>query len=492
MGTTTLFADVTPLLEAVGAVDEARVIAQTLSLLGPQRVPPAKLAGRVGLAALWGGADPHAVSALSATGQIAQWMRTIPLGPEPEAEERRALAPALPLVQGFLAVARGVRDGIAEPHPSLPEPLMPAEVQNPGGPLGGLREALAKRDTTQAQRILVGYNATGADYRAVLATLYGALDYRYPEHGHPLIFLLASERVLAMADWGGNMPPLISWYVPLLMDNAPDAPAAQAARAYGSAPEHDLSWLRKRLAIPNEESAGPEFQRALLAGDASAACAALLAALRAGATPQGVAAGMALAAASRIAATPEGDRASLMRAGHVLLYVHAVHVGMRQVQDPQTWPILYTAAAAVNSLRGVGGTLESGRAPVSTGAGGLIAPTMLRSLEAQVSGGEMAGALAIARRYVQMGHAPDALAGILGGVAALRDTAGGEPEALHTMPLVAAAAAEYLSLPPALRSGGQNALLAAAVRLASELRGAYAVADRVRAAIDAQVVAVGR
>jgi hypothetical protein len=201
---------------------------------------------------------------------------------------------------------------------------------------------------------------------------------------------------------------------------------------------------------------------------------------------------MALAAAGRVAAVAEGDRASLLRAAHVLLYVHAVHTGMRQVQDPHAWPILYTAAAAVNTLRGVGGAPTSGRAPVSTGAGGLIGPTMLRSLETQLGGGDTVAALAIARRYVQMGYAPDALAGILGGIAALRDAASGEPDALHTMPAVAAAVAEYLWLPAALWSGGQNALLAAAVRLASELRGAHVVADRVRAAINERLAGAGR
>jgi hypothetical protein len=38
-------------------------------------------------------------------------------------------------------------------------------------------------------------------------------------------------------------------------------------------------------------------------------------------------------------------------------------------------------------------------------------------------------------------------------------------------------------LPVALRQGGQSALLTAAIRLASDLRGPHTVADRVRAAI---------
>jgi len=487
-----LFVDVTPLLEAVAASDEAQVIAGVLDLLGPQRAQPARIGGSVGLAALWGDADPHALSALSVSGLIARWMQGIPLGPDQASEARRKLAPALPLVQGSLAVARWVRAGLAEQPPQLPEPLFPSAIQHPDGPLGLLRETIAKRDSTLVQRILLGYHATGADYRSLLATLYGALDYRYPEGGHPLTFALAGARVLDMADWGGNMDAFSAWYVPFLMDTAPDATPAQAARTYGTTADHDLTWLRARLSIPQEGAAGPDFQRALFAGDASAACDAVQAALKAGATPAGVAAGMALAVAGRIAAAPQGDRATLMQAAHVLQYVNAVHYGMDGVQDSHVWPVLYTAAAAVNTLRAApAAALDAGAraAPVSAG-GGTIAATMLRSLEAQLGEGDAVGTLATARRYMMMGHEPRAIAGICGRVAALYDTASGAPESLHAMPMVAAAADEYLRVPTALWSNGQNALLSAMIRLTSELRGPHVVADRLRAAMESQLAAV--
>src|SRR5260221_6557701 len=155
-----LFVDVTPLLEAVAASDEAQIIAGVLDLLGPQRAQPARIGGSVGLAALWGSADPHALSALSVSGLIARWMQSIPLGPDPASEARRKLAPALPLVQGSLAVTRWVRAGLAEQRPQLPEPLFPSAIQHPDGPLGLLREAIAKRDSPLGLRILLGYHAT--------------------------------------------------------------------------------------------------------------------------------------------------------------------------------------------------------------------------------------------------------------------------------------------------------------------------------------------
>ena len=484
-------ANISALLDAITNADEERVIAETLQLLGPEKVPPAKVAARVGIPATWAGGDGHPVSTLSVAGRVAEWMRSIPIGPEPEAERRRALAPALPLVQGFLAVAEQVRKGLPEPHPELPEPVVPADVNHPDGALGALREAVAKRDLERTRAILMGYYATGTDYRGVLTAIYAALDSRYPEGGHPLYFAVSGTRLLDMADWGDRMPAYLYWVTPLMLDAAPNAAPGEAAKAYMAAPEHDLGWLRKRLSIPKEEAAGPPLQRALLAGDATAACDALLAALRGGATPMGAAAGMALAAAERVNAVPQGDTDGLMRAAHVLLYTHAVHVATQHTQNPEIWPLLYTAACAVNSVRASGNAAELERGASSsissTAAGGLIPTSMLRKLEQQIEEGDTASALAGARRYLQMGHPPRALAGVIGSVAATRDAQGGKDDALHVLPLVAAAAEEYLDLPKALAGGGQNALLTAAIRLASELRTGHALADRVRAAINARL-----
>src|SRR5690349_20901455 len=132
-----------------------------------------------------------------------------------------------------------------------------------------------------------------------------------------------------MAEWGDHEPPLVYWYPPLMLDGAPDAPAAQAASDFAAQAGHDLSWLRTRLSIPNEEPAGAAFQQALRAGDGAAACDAVLGALRSGATPRGVASGMSLAVAAHINAVPQSDSAQLMRVGHVLQYVHSVQLAMR-------------------------------------------------------------------------------------------------------------------------------------------------------------------
>src|SRR5215469_16273914 len=168
---TTVSADISPLLECIASGNEDGMIRETLSLLR-KRVPPARLAARVGIPAAWGGGDGYPLTTLSVAGRIAEWMRGVPAGPEPDAQRRLALLPALPLAQGFVAVSDRLKKGLPEPHPALPEPLIPRDVKHPDGPLGVLRDSVAVHDGTSAQSILLGYYATGTDYRQMLTSIY--------------------------------------------------------------------------------------------------------------------------------------------------------------------------------------------------------------------------------------------------------------------------------------------------------------------------------
>ncbi|HEX8729543.1 MAG TPA: hypothetical protein VF739_13015 [Ktedonobacterales bacterium] len=482
---TTIYADTTSLLEAIAASDSGRILQETLDLLRAQNVPPARIAGRVGLAALWGNADPHALGVLATVGRVSTWMRTIPAGPEPGDDMRRKRAPAYPLAQAFSVITEAVRKGLAETHPSLPEPILPAELKDGQTVYDAVRDAFERRDLNQMRALLMGYHATGADYRSFQTAIYAALAHRYPDGGHPLIFALTGCHVLDMAEWGDHEPAMIYWYPPLMLDPTPDGSASLAASDYAVQPGHDLTWLRTRLSIPKEEAAGTAYQQALSAGNGAAACDATLSSLRNGATPRGVASAMALVVAGHINATPLGETAQIIRYAHVLQYVHAVQLAMRHTQEQHVFPMLYTAACAVNSLGAVGAPVVHGAgAGASLVAGGLIPGVMLRGLEQQAAAADIGGALATARRYIQMGHPPSGLAGILATVAAQRD-ATTEDAASHALPSVTAACEAYLMLPGALAEKGQNALLAAAIRLASELRSPATLADRVRDAIEA-------
>lgn len=482
-----LYADTTPLAEAIADGDEARVIGETLKLLSQRNLKPAQVSGRIGIDALWGGAAPRALGGLAASGRIADWMRAMPLGPEPAEEERRQLAAAIPLIQGFMATQQAVRLSLKQAQPSLPEPMEPMEI--PGGKSvhDAVAEAFAAQDVTMMRRVLLGLNATGADYRAVLEALYIALRHRFVAGGMPLTAVVAASEIMDMAEWGGRYPAFIYWATGILTDTTPNTPIGEAARAYASDPAHDLAWMRIRLDIPKEENAGPSYQRALLAGDATAACDATLAALHAGATPRGVVGGMALAVAERINAIPLGETAALTSAGQTLLYIHSVATVMRQTQRHAVWPMLYTAAVAVNAL---GARVPTGAAlpaaPSMPVSGGLIGSTLIRTTEQSALAGDIPGAIAAARRYMQLENTPRAFAGAVSLVAAHTDVTGAGDTA-PVEQLVAAAADEYLALHPALALDGQNALLTAAVRLAAELRGEHRLADRIDAAIEGSV-----
>jgi hypothetical protein len=485
-----LYADTTPLAQAIASGDEAAVISETLKLLGQRNLKPSKVGGRVGIDALRGGATPRGLGALAVSGRIADWMKAIPLGPEPGEDNRRQLAPAVPLTQGFMATQAAVRASVSQGEPALPEPMEPMEI--PGGKSvhEALGEAYAAHDVTTMLRILLGLNATGADYRAVVEALYVALRFRFVGSGAPLTAIISAKEIMDMAEWGGRYPAFIGWATRQLGDTTPNGQIGEIAKAYASDPAHDLAWMKTRLAIPAEEHAGANYQRVLLAGDAPAACDATLAALRAGATPLGIVNGMALAVAERINAVPLGDAAALTAAGQTLLYVHGVGTVMRQTQHHDVWPMLYTAAVAVNAL---GASIPAGASALPAAAsmpvsGGLIGSTLIRTVEQSAVAGDTPGALAAARRFMQMENTPRALAGVIGQVAA-RTSASGADDSASVAQLVAAAAEEYLSLKPALASGGQNALLSAGVRLATELRGDTGLADRVDAAIGKSITA---
>ncbi len=476
-----LYADTTPLAEAIAAGGEARVIAETLKLLGQRNLKPAKVAGRVGIDALWGAGDPATLAPLASSGRLTDWMRAIPLGPEPGEELRAQLSPATPLVQAFMSAQSAVAKGVSASRPALPDPLEPMEI--PGGKKvhEALTEAFEARDATAMRRILLGLFATGADYRATLESLYIATRFSYAGDGEPLTWIVTASEIMDMAEWGGNNPPFVYWITGLLAALGANTAPGEAARAYASDPQHDLSWLRTRLSIPKNEAAGGDFQTALTAGDAAASCDATLAALRAGATPTGVVSGMALAVAERMNAVPAGNTAALLKAGRTLRYIHAVATAMRQTQRHIAWQMLYTAACAVNAL-GSAAAVGLPAAP-SMPIGGTLGGALLRSMEQQVATGDAASAIIAARRYMQIESAPRSFAGALSLAVAQSDPTPGTAAA-EVMPLVAAALEEYLYLPPELANNGQNALLSAAVRLATDLRGSHARADRVNSAIE--------
>ena len=274
---------------------------------------------------------------------------------------------------------------------------------------GALREAVRTGDATQTLRLLLGYYATGTDYRSYLMNVYRAITEHYTDDGHVLIFTHRSSQVLDMAGWADKLPAFIWWLTPHLANTRPDAPFLADIQAFLSEPAHDLKPLRTRLAPANDAAAGAELRQAILQGSLEETCAAVLAALQHGARGPAVGSVIALAAARRFLNTSESDADAALRAAHGLLVASAARTAVSQIQNVEVLPILFIAAAAINALRDVEPTelpqpTAQSRTSVGSLVGGILAPVLIRSLEQQLESGDEQAAQTSAHRYVQLGH----------------------------------------------------------------------------------------
>jgi hypothetical protein len=458
--------DYAPLIDAVASVNAAHIAREVVHLLR-RKVSPFLIIGNAGVPAAWGDTEGHPLCTLAAGGHIADWMRYIPSSGESDDEERHLLGPALPLTAALAFAAPAVKAGI-HTQPVLPEPLFPANITHPQGMDGALRETVRAGQADTTRRLLLGYYATGTDYRSYLMNVYRAITEHYPEDGHVLIFTHRSSQVLDMAGWADKLPPFISWLTPHLANTRPNAPFLAEVQSFLSDPAHDLKPLRTRLAPANNIAAGPELRQAILHGSLEETCAAVLAALKNGATGPAIGSVIALAAARLLLNAPEGDAETISRVAHGLLIASAARTAVSQIQNMEVLPILFIAAAAVNALRDV----EQGEAPRASGqvrlsagglVGGILAPVLLRSLEQQLESGDEQAAQTSAHRYIQLGHPARGLAATIAAVACQGDASSDQG---HTLLLAQAAAEEYLALPPHLQGEGET-LLSVGVRAAA-------------------------
>jgi hypothetical protein len=458
--------DYAPLIDAVASARADHIAREVVHLLR-RKVSPFFIIGNAGVPAAWGDTEGHQLCTLAAAGHIADWMRYIPASGEADDEERRVLGPALPLTQALSFAAPAVKAG-ERTQPALPEPLFPANITHPQGMDGALREAVCAGQAHKTMQLLLGYYATGTDYRSYLTNVYRAITEHYTADGHILIFTHRSSQVLDMAGWADKLPPFISWLAPHLASTLPDAPFLAEAHAFLSHPAHDLKPLRTRLAPANDAAAGPEILRSILQGTLEETWAAVLTALKDGARGHAVGSAIVLAAARRFLNTPESDAAAVTRAAHGLLVASAARTAVSQIQDIEVLPILFIAAAAVNSLRDVeqieaSQTTAPTRSSAGSLVGGILAPVLLRSLEQQLEAEDEQSAQVSARRYLQLGHPARGLVATIASVACQGDTSSDQG---HTLLLAQAAAEEYLALPPHLQNEGET-LLSVGVRAAA-------------------------
>lgn len=424
-----------------------------------------ELLGRIGLVAMRGDRDGHAVLTLGAASAIARWLIALrhTLG-----EDEQGQANGIPLVvQASLAAAPAVKAG-KDVQPNYPKAIFPSDLAEDQTVASEMHQAVYGRDTEMVERLLFGLYATGADYRALSVRIYDSISQAFQEDGHALLCASRGSQVLDAVVWGDDSPNYIHWLAPHLPLHTEEPAWIEDVRAFLEDPQRSLASYRTRLSAPQNANALP--LRALLLSEASASqvCQGVYDALiKNGASSRGVGSVIALAAADLLQSIGDDDADLFTQVSHGLLFASATRLVYTQVQEVEALPLLFTAAAAINALhKGLGTQATPGKAarPAGAGGGGLIAPALLETLSERIEAQDVAGALASARRYIQLGHDMHALFGVVGLGAARADASADQG---HTLQLVLAAGDEYLSWPKDLAGTNIEGFLQIALRAAA-------------------------
>jgi sirohydrochlorin ferrochelatase len=456
--------DLTELLEATAAADPERLAAIGSSLVH-ERADIDVLIGRVGMIAAHGDADGHLVIMLSAASVLSRWLHSYDhlLG---ESEENR-LRPLPLLIQALVTASQAVRAG-RQAQITYPRPYFPSDLPE-GKSVGDLmHEAVYHNDAALAERLLFGLYATGADYRTMQARAYEGVATTFHQAGHPLMFAVRGFQLLDPVEWGDRTPNILHWLAPHLPIRGSEPDWIQTVRDFVSQRQGTFDLLRRRISAPRNERA--LALRELLLGNASPAevCEAVYETLFTGeASTRAVGSVIALAAADILQEIGDDDRALFMQAAHGLLFAAAVRLVFAQIQDIEMVPLLFTAAVFVNDLRKTLGlpSMRPQRPPSHAHiGGGLLAPALLETLQAELQARDLEGAYLTARRYLNLGYETKPLFATIGLVAAQADAAADQG---HTLQIVQAAGEEFMGWPGDLGETDLSPFLRLALRAAA-------------------------
>jgi hypothetical protein len=424
-----------------------------------------ELLGRIGLLAMRGDSEGHAVLTLGATSMLCRWLIALRhvLGEDTEGQTI-----GLPLlVQACTAAAPAVRAGL-HVEPAYPQALFPSELPADETVSSAMLKAVSSGNVTMVERLLFGLYGTGADYRTLSIRIYDAISQLFQNDGHALLYAVRGAEVLSAIEWGEDAPHYLHWLAPHLVQSGEEPGWVNSVRGFLSEPQHSLTSYRTRLSDPQNKNALP--LRTLLLSNASTpqVCQGVYDALiKNGASARGVGSVIALAASDLLQSIGDDDRDLFERAAHSLLFASATRLIYTQVQEVEGLPLLFTAAASLNALyKELSGQAVSSKTarPASSAGGGLIAPALLESLQKQIMAQDVAGALATARRYIQLGHDAQALFSVIGLGAARVDAVADQG---HALQIVLAAGDEYLAWPKDLAHINIDGFLQIALRAAA-------------------------
>lgn len=471
--------DLNHLFDAIAERDETAITTDIANGL-LDGIRPSMIAGRLAIAAAFGDAPGTALPPLVAAGQIGDWIRMIPPGPEPGAERRQMLLPAIPLANAAIFAAPAIKQGITSQHLNLPDPLFPKDVTHKEGSWGALRDAVKAADTQTAARVLMGFYGSGTDYREIEGSLYYAINAKFAADGLPLLALTKATQALDFVEWGDRFPILLQWLLPQLVKTDAEPAGAPEVRAFLALPDNNLDFVRKRLQMSNPAAAGAALRQAVAQGKTPDVLAAVFIALKEGATGPQVAAQLCAVAADHLAGMPANGGDALQQAVIVARVANAARLAVTYVQDLRVLPIIFHTANLVNQTIKASASkrVEPKAGAVSSPlAGGLIEFGVLRNIERQLAIRDEGGARATALRYAQMGFAGRSLMGTLGLVAARTTIAAdGNGRALLALQ---ALGEDYLALTPAQQGAEGVALINAALHLIATQPDDQAQAQRI-------------
>jgi len=265
------------------------------------------------------------------------------------------LAPRLDADERAAALYHGLSDVAAESAgepPRFPLDPLPASGAGPDRLARWFRRFVEVRDGEGAERALVSAVRAGATPEQLADMLFAACtDHRYLDLGHVLDFTNKALEALDLAGWEHAEAVLAS--LPWQLANAQRMEERNAWRnpvdlvalldeAFASLPD----------ALAEPAAGGWQGRRALvetvLGDDPAASFAALLHALRAGATAVELASAVSFAAATRIARFPiSNEFGDWDTALHTFTFANAVEQGLRRSPSPQLLRGVFDAAASV-------------------------------------------------------------------------------------------------------------------------------------------------
>jgi nitrite reductase/ring-hydroxylating ferredoxin subunit len=201
-----------------------------------------------------------------------------------------------------------------------------------------LRQFLAVRDDEGAERVLVSAVRAGLPPADLADMLFSAAtDYRYIQVGHALDFVNKAFEALDLVGWEPELAePVLSSVVRGIAQGQRQEERNAWRHPVDLVAILDQAFAQIEQALLEGQGKAWEGQKALaealLSDDPQANVDALLAALRAGATPVAVAGAVSYAALLRIARFPiSNEFADWDTSLHTFTFANAVHMGLRRL-----------------------------------------------------------------------------------------------------------------------------------------------------------------